>query len=118
MALPTDATIATVRDRLRRPEDYLCGVLLKMQAWRTASGGQDPYVTIGIMGDGKYPNYKLLGPFEGDWHPTRGFNGRSHTKLDGVGETEVDTWSTNLMTRAEVEMLLGDIRSVKRKGIT
>ena len=118
MALPDHATIATVLNQLRRPEDYLCGVLLKLHAWRTASGGQDPYVTIGIMGDGKYPNYKLEGSLDVGWRPTQGFNGRSHTKLDGVGEADVDTWSTNLMTRAEVEALLGGLRSVRRKGIT
>ena len=117
--LPQNATIASVRDRLRLPEDYVCGVLRNMQAWCTTNGGQRPFVSISIMGDGKYPNYRLCAPLDSDdLIFTRGYNGRSHTSLQGVYESNIETCSMDLMTRSRVEALLGEIRSVKRKGIT
>lgn len=117
--LPHDATIRSIRERLRDPEDYLCGVLRRMQEWRNTNAGQDPYVTIGVMGGGRYPNYRLTSPLDGDWGFVRGYNGRSHLLLHGpVQESNMETWSLSVMTREDVEALLGDVRSVERKGVT
>ena len=117
--LPFDATVRSVRDLLRGPEDYLCGVLRHMQEWRTTNDGHDPYVSIGIMGGGKYPNYRLSSPLDEDWNLARGYSGRSHQSLHGsVTDSNMETWSLSYMTRTDIEALLGEVRSVKRKGIT
>ena len=117
--LPHDATIRSVRERLRDPEDYLCGVLRRRQEWRNTNAGQDSYVTIGVMGGGRYPNYRLTSPLDGDWGFVKGYNGRSHKPLHGsVQESNMETWSFSVMTREDVGALLGEVRSVKRRGIT
>ena len=112
--IASDATLADIRDRLAKPEDHVATVLLTMQPCRKAHG--NAYVRIGITGTGKAPYHKVV------YLDTDGaeqlFGSLYGRNMDADYQVHENTWSTKMMSFAEVQTLLGEIRGIKPNGVT
>jgi len=136
MSLRSDATLVDLIGTLKDPESYLCGVLQNMSAWKKANGSA--YVNVGTTGRGVVPHYRVgpsfdglefgknldmsnpddLGEFLREYSKhCNAFHGSSHKRLEwGVMELRNGSWSSCQMSYADVQGLLGNLRSSKRKA--
>jgi hypothetical protein len=135
-----DATIADIVGRLNKPMEYVRSVLEHMWECRREFGSAS--VRIGVMGEGRAPNYRLEYAKEGMSHAAvfKAYNGLSHKPIEGLGQwnltdedfvaaldgtnTELpptpdhtlrgEHWSSRVMRLEDVSTLLGQLRTRKR----
>jgi hypothetical protein len=136
--LGDEATISDVTGKLNKREEYVRHVLANMYDCKRQFGSAS--VRIGVMGEGRAPNYPLEYPKEGLSSPAvfRVYNGLSHTEMEGLGHwnlslaelvgsldgkplpkspehhVQSEHWSKCAMTLDEVAALLGQLRARRR----
>ncbi|MBS9477035.1 hypothetical protein [Ancylobacter radicis] len=107
-----DATLETVLGTLNKPENYIVGIFHHMHECKRLHGSS--IVRIGVMGEGKAPNYRIEYDDEQDYCPNTVYgalDGKSH-KILVEEDVLVDfNWSISLMSYSEVQALLGRIRN-------
>ena len=115
--LERDATIETVISTLRKPEDYVCGVLEKLHACRKDYG--TAAVRIGITGRGVAPYYRIVhGAQAGS--PDRddqiyGAFYDNHRPLEAQTSSEMNGhWSSRFMTLEDVQDLRGRLPKARK----
>jgi hypothetical protein len=128
MMLAPDATIADIVSKLRESEEYVRRALGNFHALLKEPTAQ---ITVGVTGNGAYPNYKIDPPFlagddplakellssepvYGVIAPTRVFNGRTHHLLIDPERVRNEHWSRRSMTFIELQTLLGEIRKLNK----
>ncbi len=102
-----DATLASIRKKLDKPEDFVIGAMRNMRPlWRD---NPDTRLRIGVTGKGKAPNYRLE-PTES----TEGvaFNGANHEPFPPDEQINgAANWSTATMSWLDLQATMGEIRS-------
>jgi hypothetical protein len=129
MDLRDDATITDVVDELNKPIEYVRQVLEHMWNCRREHG--DASVRIGLMGQGRAPNYRI------EYRPNdptvfAAYNGLGHKEIEDLGEANLlvmlgvvegtnpdrtlrrDHWSSRVMSLDDVSKLLGRLRQRSR----
>lgn len=115
--LERNATIETVIATVRKPEDYVCGVLDKLYACRREHGAAA--VRIGITGRGIVPYYRIVHGAQAGC-PDRndqiyGAFYDNHRPLEAATSSEMNGhWSDNFMTFEEVQDLRGRLPKARR----
>jgi hypothetical protein len=135
--LDDDATLADVAGHLNAPAEYVRRVLENMWECKREFGAAS--VRIGVMGEGRAPNYRI--EYLSEWSGPSIFavyNGLGHTKIEDLGEINLDDffnednsatptkavpdrlvhydhWSSGAITLDEVQTLLGQLRQAKRR---
>src|SRR5216683_6788374 len=130
MDLRDDATIADVADELNKPVEYVRQVVGHMWDCRRAHG--DASVRIGVMGQGRAPNYRIEYRQLDDPTVFAAYNGLSHKEIEDVGEANLlvmlgmvdginpdrtlrrEHWSSRVMSLDNVSELLGRLRQQRR----
>ena len=118
--LPDEATIRDVIPRLRDAEDYLCGVLRRMHEWLKTHQCESVFVSIGVMGKGVHPNYRLSRLFRdsGFIDQADAYEGRTHALFERQARNLFnETWSGTWTSQEEVLALLGEVRTSKRMRV-
>ncbi|MCJ2030745.1 hypothetical protein MKK50_15320 [Methylobacterium sp. J-043] len=122
MPLPEGSTVVTISHLLAEKDEYVRKALNNFRP--EYKKNPNATLTIGLMGDGKYPNYRIDQPLNGtdvndgldvsiDW-PELVFRGRSHDKLVDPSKVKFDNWSRSSVKYLELETLLGEMRRLKK----
>jgi hypothetical protein len=109
--LAPDATIADIMSSLSQPENYLIAVLRTFYGMKKTQGQVS--VRIGVTGQGKMPHYRIDDVATSK--PIQAFDFLGEPFPD-YRPAETEGWSTESMTFAGVQQLLGELRSVKARG--
>jgi hypothetical protein len=113
MPIAPDATLTDVSKTLIDADDYLRQIVGHLAACKRRES-TITWVRIGVMGDGKAPNYRI----EYGQPPSRNifqaFNGRSHRELVNEALLRDEHWSTCEMTMEQTRALLGSLRTMGR----
>jgi hypothetical protein len=130
MDLPEDATIASVADELNKPVEFVRRVVDHMWNCRRKHGSAS--VRIGVMGQGRAPNYRIEYGAPTDPTVYAAYNGLSHKEIEDLGQINLfvtlglaeganpdrilrqEHWSTMVMSLEETSALLGRLRQRKR----
>lgn len=109
--MPSDATIATLVDRLSNPEEYVRRIFATMRECRYDQ------VRIGIYSNPAHPDYIFDEFFKDDDDPLPGqavpmdaYNGRTHRQTSFNKFDNWKQWSRAGMSQKEIQQLLGNIR--------
>jgi hypothetical protein len=95
---------------LKKPEDYVCGVLEKLYAFRREH--ENVGVRIGISGRGTMPYYRIVhGAQDRDEHILGTFSENHKPLAAAILDAVNGYWSTKVMTFEEVQALRGKIPS-------
>ena len=116
-SLPADATIASALEGLAEPEEYVREVFGKM-----GKRGEGMQVRISIKSDPEAPDYRVdqqveepLDPNDpadlGRAVPIDAYKGSTHRQLSFAKFDDAASWSTEAMSWAQVQALLGRLRA-------
>jgi len=114
-----DATIDDLVESLDDPEDYVRRALDNLHA--EARKEPNSRLTIGIMGYGVYPNYKIDTPIDLKkldmqyMAPSKIFSGRTHQELVDLSSVRDERWSAASTSLVELQALLGNLRKRKKQ---
>jgi hypothetical protein len=139
ISLGDNATIADVTDKLNKPTEYVRRVLENMWDCKRQFGSS--LVRIGVLGEGRAPNYRIEYSKEDTNWPSVFvvYYGLSHAKAEDLGESPSadlstvlsggsikyngpwpnrtlmrENWSSQTMSLDEVADVLGRLRQRKR----
>ncbi len=111
--LEANVTLRDLVGKLNDPVAFIRGVIGVMHETKKEHG--DVVVRLGLTGTGKLPNYRLDSAVTGQ--PIQAFDGNGHGAWKGEEDFTAPTnWSTEAMTRTEVEDVLAELTGFKRKG--
>jgi len=112
VALAKNVTLRDIRSKLSNRESYVAAAFGVVH--RAAREHGDIVMRLGVTGTGQAPNYRIetnsgevLFAIDGSNHE----RWAAGERFDGA-----DTWSQSVMTRTEVEELLGELRNFRRKS--
>lgn len=84
-------------------------------AHRATKDHGEVQIRLGVTGTGRLPNYRVEHANTGE--PIFAVDGANHQRWpNGESFSGLANWSTAVMTKAQVEALLGEIRDFQRPG--
>lgn len=113
--LPEGSTLATISDRLRRPEEFVRSTFGNMAGYY-----RDCQVRLDLCSNPSAPDYliEMLIDDEDDRIPQSiaVFSGRSHKGQLYQDDQRPRLWSSGAMTWKEVQTLLGRLRGIPERS--
>ena len=112
-ALPDDVTLGDLTSKLAKPENFLRSVIGVMRSAAKVHG--DVVIRLGITGTGRLPNYRIEDAATRT--PIKAIDGNNHEPWTGFEDFAAPAnWSSQVMTRADVENVLSGITGFKRNA--
>jgi hypothetical protein len=109
MILEPDATISDVQHTLKKPLNYVCGILDNLHKCKKQHG--DAIVAIGVTGTGQSPYYRIMYSADGNLEVfDTFFNNHVSFSVEDRPITGGESWSIKYMTLEEVTTLRGKIK--------